>query len=203
MMGKLRWLFNKGNEKTSGVICLVGLDNSGKTTLSKRLVEGKFLDYQRVTMGLNVHHFKTGNLELTAFDVGGQHMFRVIWESYVRKSMAVLYVVDSIAPERFIESLDAFKFVQDLVVDPTPIVLLFNKMDLADPFSIQQARILINQMENLGRGYVKGFEVSAKSGEGLDNAMRWMADRINSMPRLYGATSNSNSFESNRHISLD
>lgn len=55
------------------------------------------------TIGFDKQEFKFSNYEVTLYDLGGGRKIRNIWKNYLSEIHAVIYVVDSAAPERFPE----------------------------------------------------------------------------------------------------
>ena len=88
-------------------LTLVGLQNSGKTTLvnviSVRFVfhwlfsylsaqTGEFQEDQIPTVGFNMRKVSKGNVQIKMWDIGGQPRFRAMWERYCRGVTAIVYV---------------------------------------------------------------------------------------------------------------
>ena len=67
IISKLKTLFSSKKME----ICIVGLDNSGKTTLSQKLSLSKTPN-TGPTIGLDIKTFKKGNITLNMWDLGGQ-----------------------------------------------------------------------------------------------------------------------------------
>ena len=71
-------------------IIIVGLDNSGKTTLINSLKPTKVRgglrykqDYDIVpTVGFGVEKFSKNKIDFTVFDMSGQSKYRTLWEQY-------------------------------------------------------------------------------------------------------------------------
>uniref|UniRef100_A0A8R1EBG5 ADP-ribosylation factor-like protein 6 n=1 Tax=Caenorhabditis japonica TaxID=281687 RepID=A0A8R1EBG5_CAEJA len=77
-------------------IVVVGLDNSGKTTVLNQLKPPETRSQQIVpTVGHVVTNFTTQNLSFHAFDMAGQMKYRSTWESYFHTSQGVIFVLDS------------------------------------------------------------------------------------------------------------
>ena len=79
-------------------IIIVGLDNSGKTTLLEYLKKGRpSSDAAEIvpTVGFQVDTFKSQGLHFTAFDMSGAGKYRPLWESYYRDCGAIIFVIDS------------------------------------------------------------------------------------------------------------
>lgn len=80
-------------------ICVVGLDNAGKTTILYKLHLGEVVATQP-TIGSNVEEVSHKNLKLQVWDLGGQEQLRATWSSYFVGSKALIMVIDSTDRER-------------------------------------------------------------------------------------------------------
>jgi len=72
-------------------ILVLGLDNSGKSSLIQHIkpkkYQGKAATYE-ATPTVN-------NLAITCFDMSGQSRYRSLWEHYYVQVEAIIFVVDS------------------------------------------------------------------------------------------------------------
>ncbi len=73
---------------------MVGVENSGKTTLLNQLTLGE-AQYTAPTIGLNVKQVKKGGVNLKVWDIGGQVQYRQEWGRYTKGTDAILFVLDS------------------------------------------------------------------------------------------------------------
>ena len=76
-------------------LTLVGLQNSGKTTLVNVIATGGFSEDMIPTVGFNMRKVTKGKVTIKLWDLGGQPRFRSMWERYCRGVHAIVYVVDS------------------------------------------------------------------------------------------------------------
>ena len=74
-------------------ILLLGLDNSGKTTILYRLKLGETVA-TLPTIGFNLERVRYGNTIFTCFDIGGQKKIRGLWYHYYEGTDAIIYVID-------------------------------------------------------------------------------------------------------------
>ena len=81
-------------------VVLVGLENSGKTTLLQVLSNGAPVE-TAPTIGLNVKMVKQGGVQMKCWDLGGQSQYRAEWGRYTRGCNVIVYVVDANAMELF------------------------------------------------------------------------------------------------------
>eukprot|EP00163_Fabomonas_tropica_P033045 TRINITY_DN852_c0_g1_i2.p1 TRINITY_DN852_c0_g1~~TRINITY_DN852_c0_g1_i2.p1 ORF type:complete len:136 (+),score=24.49 TRINITY_DN852_c0_g1_i2:243-650(+) len=64
-------------------LVLVGLENSGKTTLLNALASGYDVDTVP-TVGMNVKSIKKGRVKMKIWDLGGQSQYRSEWSRYIK-----------------------------------------------------------------------------------------------------------------------
>uniref|UniRef100_A0A3B3BN59 ADP-ribosylation factor-like protein 14 n=1 Tax=Oryzias melastigma TaxID=30732 RepID=A0A3B3BN59_ORYME len=108
----------------------VGLDGAGKTTILYRLKLGEVVT-TIPTIGFNVETVEYKNISFTVWDVGGQNRIRLLWRHYLVNTQGLIFVVDSIDPERFKEAAEDFHALLAEHELRNTIVLVFaNKQDL-------------------------------------------------------------------------
>ena len=97
-------------------ILLVGLNNSGKTTLLCNLVS-KMLDYARdmenveqistcPTPGLSLVEFQQGRIKWRVWDMSGQGRFRNLWAYYSGHVQGIAFCVDVTDSDRIATARD-------------------------------------------------------------------------------------------------
>lgn len=113
-------------------LCLVGLENSGKTTLLNVLSVGHPID-TLPTVGLNVKVLKKEGVTMKVWDLGGQERFRSEWPRYTQGCDVIVFVIDAHDLEKV---STARKELHQLLEDPNlanlPLMICVNKIDL-DP----------------------------------------------------------------------
>lgn len=77
-------------------VVLVGLENSGKTTLLNVISMGHPIE-TCPTIGLNVKLVKKGGVTMKCWDIGGQAQYRSEWGRYTRGCDVIMFVVDTFA----------------------------------------------------------------------------------------------------------
>lgn len=91
---------NVGNKKSQ--IIIVGLDNSGKSTMINFLKPQKYRQQElAATVGFQVETFQRSKVNFTVFDMSGQGRYRTLWEHYYAKSEAIIFVIDAADELRF------------------------------------------------------------------------------------------------------
>ena len=103
-------------------ILLVGLDNSGKTSIAQSLqgiTNLPSFQNMKPTQGADIRYINALNSEYAIFDLGGQESFRsehlANFDQYIHGANKLIYVFDIQDNERYDLSLDYFEKVLDLV----------------------------------------------------------------------------------------
>ncbi len=122
-----------GPKPTASVI-VVGLDNSGKSTLVNQLKPKKAATFEATpTVGFSVEGFTKDSVSFTAFDMSGQAHYRTLWEQYYREAQAVIFVVDSTDKVRMCvvkDELETMLSHADIAGRRVPILFFANKVRL-------------------------------------------------------------------------
>ena len=75
-MGLLNFLRSMKRTETEARILILGLDNSGKTTILKKLSD-EDISHITPTQGFNIKSLVQGDFKLNVWDIGGNHHFVV------------------------------------------------------------------------------------------------------------------------------
>lgn len=81
-------------------LLLVGLDNSGKTTILSRIIDLDKLDTEITpTVGFKKSTFTREGIDFEVYDMSGQSKYRSFWQDNARNSAnridGIIFVVDS------------------------------------------------------------------------------------------------------------
>ncbi len=90
LLQKIKQFFTSSNIE----VVLIGLENSGKTTLINQLSLGQALP-TAPTIGLNVKNLKKGGVNMKVWDIGGQVQYRSEWGRYTKGCDVILFMVDA------------------------------------------------------------------------------------------------------------
>ena len=191
-----------GLHRRNATILVVGLDNSGKTTILEHL---KPRSRDRVdvvpTVGFSVDTFTREGTKFKAFDMSGASKYRRLWEKYYKETDAVVFVVDSsdrlrlaVAREELSSMLgEPFTSEDDNILSRTslqpcacsghrdlkncPVLFLANKQDVANrlaPAEIADA-LSLHLIENHPWQIMP---TNALKGDGLDIGVSWLVDQL-------------------------
>lgn len=160
-------------------ILLVGLDNSGTTTLLYYLKHGRMMSTSP-TIGFNVETIVRHGLLLTMWDVGGQDKIRPLWNHYFDQSKGVIFVIDSEDEDRFekarqeLEALRNQKELQQCVW-----LVMINKQDRPQSYKASHVGQKLQCSQLFGHNakfYLQG--TSAVTGEGIEEGLKWFCQEL-------------------------
>lgn len=174
-------------------ILILGLDGAGKTTILYRLQVGEVVT-TIPTIGFNVEQVQYKNLKFQVWDLGGQTsirfvaitarlsilicFFRPYWRCYYSNTDAIIYVVDSADKERIgISKEELFHMLREEELSDAILVVLANKQDMAGCMTVAEVHQALG-LEALKNRTFQIFKTSATKGEGLDQAMDWLANAL-------------------------
>lgn len=106
-----------GLKRREANILVVGLDNSGKSTILNYLKRKEDRVEEIVpTVGFTVERLSgldrhKANLAVTAFDMSGQGRYRNLWEHYYANVEAIIFVVDSTDALRLVVARDELEMM--------------------------------------------------------------------------------------------
>lgn len=173
MLKGLRSRMKRENEPR---ILILGLDNSGKTTILNTLGEAEENPTANApegpTQGFNIKDLQRNGKRAKLCDLGGQRALRDFWQDYYTNTDCIMYVVDSSDVRRIEEASQAFKAVLE-GVPGVPVLVFANKQDLAtskDPQIIAEALQLAEFRDR--KWHIQGC--SAKTGQGLEDGITWI-----------------------------
>jgi small GTP-binding protein len=154
-------------------VCMVGVFGTGKTSLVQRYVHSLFSAKYHSTVGVKIDRkqVQVGSTEvnLLLWDVEGRTAEQEIPASYLRGAHAVFYVADGTRRETFDQLLDLRQLVRSAAGD-VPSIVALNKADLKEQWKLtpaDTASLVANGFHTL--------TTSAKTGEGVEDAFRWIA----------------------------
>ena len=120
-----RLLFSKKLE-----VAIVGLSNSGKTTLLHLLADG--IPVETVsTVGLNVRMIKKAGVQMKCWDLAGSEPYRAEWGRFTKGCDVILFVVDTHATHLLPEAKkELHRLLEDRELAKTALLIVANKIDL-------------------------------------------------------------------------
>ena len=189
-MGKLvrKVLVALGLRRARAKLLIIGLDNSGKSTLAALVTDAAAASGEssprdvQPTVGYSIDDVNVSRgLRLTVVDMSGQSVYHDLWETYYGDVQGVAFVVDAADPRRFPEVGAALaKMAKHADLQRTPLLLFSNKMDLAMAPPAHEVAKSVG-LDDLGRHWVRPWRLqgcSALTGEGVQDGLKWLTQNV-------------------------
>jgi ADP-ribosylation factor 1/2 len=182
------WLWR---QTVSSRMLILGLDNSGKTSILYRLKLGEVVSVIP-TIGFNVEElqFSSGATAATivSWDVGGRDRGRPLWRHYYQNIDSLVFVVDSTDRDRLGQAKDELgRLLREDELKGVPLLLFCNKQD--QPNALTPAEIthhffiadIVDTSASLQSPIMDrpfwAVGCSVINGTGLQEGLRWLATR--------------------------
>eukprot|EP00743_Colponemidia_sp_Colp-15_P003786 GILK01004083.1.p1 GENE.GILK01004083.1~~GILK01004083.1.p1 ORF type:complete len:182 (+),score=23.73 GILK01004083.1:166-711(+) len=152
---------------------MLGLDAAGKTTILYKFKLGEVVT-TIPTIGFNVETLTYRNLNMTVWDVGGQHKLRPLWHHYYHGTDGLIFVVDASDHDRVDEVQEELQrlLAEDSLRD-AHVLVFANKQDLP---GAMDTRTLAEKLE-LTKARNRHWYVQsacAVTGEGIYEGLDWL-----------------------------
>jgi small GTP-binding protein len=150
----------------------------GKSSLLSMFTENKFSDSQPtfgVEIGSRDIEIDAKQVKIQIWDTAGQERFRAVTRSYYQGTACALLVYDITRRDTFLHLTSWLTDAKNLTNAHTTIVLIGNKVDLADQRGVSFEEATRFAQEN----NVLYVETSAKTGERVDEVFLTTAKTIN------------------------
>ena len=175
-LAKLKELFG-GKKKLE--MCLVGLENSGKTTLLNVLSVGHPIE-TFPTVGLNVKLVKKEGVALKVWDLGGQERFRSEWGRYTQGCDCIIYCVDAHDFQRVdLARKELHKLLEDRSLHSLPLLVCLNKIDL-EPHMSKEECIRDMHLSSVTENPWLVIPISALKQTNIQDVVDWLVKRARS-----------------------
>jgi small GTP-binding protein len=157
-------------------VCMLGTFAVGKTSLVRRFVESIYSDKYHTTVGVKIDkksvQLDAAEIMLILWDIEGTESEHELRKSYLRGAAGYLLVADGTRQDTLYKALALQTRVEE-TVGPVPFILLMNKADLTEEWSISERETAALRE--------KGWEViqtSAKTGLGVEEAFHTLAKKL-------------------------
>ncbi|KAI4099735.1 MAG: hypothetical protein L6R37_005845 [Teloschistes peruensis] len=120
-------------------ILMLGLDNAGKTTIVKRLLN-EDVNSVSPTLGFIIRTIDYEGYRLNIWDVGGQKTLRTYWRNYFEKTDALIWVVDSADRGRI---LDCRQELAGLLLEEVHLMMIPDRASLTTIQRLMGASLLV------------------------------------------------------------
>jgi small GTP-binding protein len=150
-------------------ICMFGASGVGKTSLVQRFVQSIYSGKYHVTIGVKIDKKEISvedqDVNLMLWDFQGEDNRHKVRSSFLRGASGYLLVIDYTRHETFVTAFSIQKMIE-IELGKVPFLILLNKSDLVDDFSISDEEI--NEMSaKYGWDILK---TSALTGERVEQA---------------------------------
>ena len=181
-------------------IVFCGSSTVGKTSLFNRLVEDKFEKTTTSTTGAAFASIKYNlngeEIVLNLWDTAGQEEYRSLVNIYFRETTIVIIMFDLSRKDTFD---DADRWLDDVMAncgDPHPdVIVVGNKLDIENRSVMREdAEMFVREIN------APYFEVSAKTGEGIDLLLETIARMSHDWFEKRKSKANNNHVEISGHM---
>lgn len=127
--------------KKESDIVIIGLDNAGKTCILLTLSKPGKQVLSLPTIGFNVETIRINNVNIHAYDLGGQNEIRILWKDYLQTTKGIVFVVDFEDVDRYPQAAEwLHKSVDDASKNgkQVPLLILANKVDNPDKPELEE-----------------------------------------------------------------
>lgn len=143
-------------------IVIVGLQNSGKTSLTSALLGRPFQQDTIPTLGMRMDQFFLGSNMVKVFDLAGQHRFHHLWSRYFVKADLIIYMMDLSDLTNWAESKQK---LQEVILttneERIPMLILGNKSDLLNTDDLLAANGKSRKKSADGQGMMEQWKYMA------------------------------------------
>jgi len=182
-MGLLTIIRNQKRKDREIRMLVLGLDNSGKTTIVKNMLH-EDVDSISPTMGFRIQSLPYKDYTINMWDIGGQTSLRAFWSNYFDKTDVVLWVIDGLSLERIEES---YRELRDKIIEQDRLVgvyllIAINKTDLIPDAELARLKVIVTgllQLEKMipERDHWDIKLVRGKTGSGIGKVLDWVVSR--------------------------
>ncbi|XP_045762979.1 high-affinity hexose transporter HXT6-like [Maniola jurtina] len=166
---------------TQATVLVLGLDNSGKSSLLNALRPPEQRAALTVpTVAQQQDNFQSGGVSFSAWDVSGAARMRALWERHYRYANAVIFVVDAADHLRLVvarEELELMLAHPDMFGRRIPLLVLANKSDASHALSATQVAAAL-ALERIADKPWHICACSALTGSGLPDGIAWLARQL-------------------------
>ncbi|KEQ95648.1 hypothetical protein AUEXF2481DRAFT_679745 [Aureobasidium subglaciale EXF-2481] len=165
-------------------ILMLGLDNSGKTSIVKNIM-GEDINTVSPTLGFIIKTIDYDGYKLNIWDVGGQKTLRTYWKNYFEKTDTLIWVVDGTDRERIDDCRQELEglLLQERLMGASLLVFK-NKSDVAGCMSSEEIRKAL-RLDAIHTHRWNIMECSALTGLNLQEGLQWVVQDAKDRLFLY------------------
>ena len=162
-------------------LLVIGDSCVGKTSLITRYTNGTFKEEYLATVGLDyyskVEAINNQTINIKLWDTAGQERYKALTQNYFRNAEGVLLTFDVTNTDSFNNLKDWIGSIKTNMEGKNiflPLIIVGNKIDMEDSREINKEDADKFASDN----NYKYFETSAKTGEGVDDAIRDLVNQV-------------------------
>ena len=161
-------------------LLIVGDAAVGKTSILRRFSQDKFNPNYLSTLGIDFFTkdviLNDKKIHIKMWDTAGQERYKSLTQGFLRNAQGIILVYDIKEKESFNNLkywIDSIQYNIDLEKKKIPLIIMGNKIDLSE------RKVEKIDAENFAKSKnYKYFEVSAKSGEGVDESIKYLIELV-------------------------
>ncbi|EEB05956.1 ADP-ribosylation factor Alp41 [Schizosaccharomyces japonicus yFS275] len=160
-------------------VLLLGLDNAGKTTFLKRLLNEDVTSVSP-TFGFQIKTIELSGFKLNIWDIGGQKTIRNFWRNYFEATDSIIWVVDGLDEDRLHTCKNELqKLLEEEKLLGANLLIIINKMDAMEPSVVVKVEDEVKAMK-IKSHHWKVIPVSALTGKNVEKAINWLLEDLRS-----------------------
>ncbi len=153
-------------------VLLIGLDNSGKSTLLYSLEGNEDLEPYDPTDNTQHYTIERAGTTLDFIEIGGHAKLRPLWLDNLILSDTIFYFIDTSDPQRLEEALTELKrIIADPITGAYPIFVFCNKIDKGYKVNEDELNKQLDPVLAEHQGHHKVYFVSCYRQDILDETM--------------------------------
>ncbi|KAL2367839.1 hypothetical protein RJ035_005025 [Blastomyces gilchristii] len=171
-------------DKEMRILMLRGLDNAGKTTIVKRIMNEDITTVSP-TLGFIIKSIDFQGYKLNIWDVGGQKTLRSYWRNYFEKTDALIWVVDATDRLRIDDCREELAgLLQEERLMGASLLVFLNKIDVEGGMGKDDIREAL-QLDAIKTHKWTIFPCSAMTGSNLNEGLEWVVQDAKDRLFLY------------------
>ena len=153
-------------------VLLIGLDQSGKSTLLYLLNEIEDLEPYYETRGTQYYEVQKGQAKIGFHETGGSDKHRDQWLNDLPYTDTIFYFIDSSDKSRFNQSLGELqKVLSDAKTQPYPVFVFLNKIDKLKGNELEGLKKQVDEILAGRKAHHKSFGVSCFQVESVNGSI--------------------------------
>jgi small GTP-binding protein len=162
-------------------LLIIGDSQVGKTSILRRFAQEKFNADYLATIGVDFYVkdviINERKIHVKMWDTAGQERYRTITKGFFNNCQGLIIVYDVSSQESFDNLNYWIEAIHTNIIDSDseniPGIILGNKIDIVERVVDKKKAEDYAKSSNY-----KYFEVSAKTGEGIDNSMKYLIQKV-------------------------